>query len=352
MRSTLTHSLEDRRLPARDPLSHITIHRYRVEPTDLGAAGVVEGGTVLEWIHRAAHATAVRWSGHFCVAASFGHFHLGRPIGIGERVEIHAGLVYTGHSSLHVLVTIHFGTEGVAGTVQTAQCPMIFVAVGDSGEPVAVPPWTPITMLELQRHHQARIRARTRKQIENAISEQTFATTGAAHYTRHVHVSRNDVTRDGTVHGGRVMRWIDQAANVCAAERSGVRGLTSYVAALRFRRSIVVGDHLDVAARVVHTGPRSTHVDVRVTTTDMVTGATHVAADGLIVVVSLDEDGHARPVSQWTPGCDEDVRLDRHARHLVELRQLFAPYTTAPGVPSSFAESGVAGQRGFEEGEF
>ncbi len=354
MQSTLTDNLAEPRLPvgSRDPLSHMTIHRYRVQPLHLGVVGSVDGGTLLEWIHSAAHATAARWSGHCCVAASVSNFHLDRPIRVGELVEVHACLVYTRRSSVHVLVTVYSGDPAGPKAVQSAQCPVVFVAVNDIGEPVAVRQWTPVTMLELQREHQARVRIRTRKQVEDAIAAQIYTAAGTGpRTTRHILVSRADVHRDGAVHGGRVMRWIDEAANTCAADWSGVAGLTSYVAAIRFRSAVAVGDRLEVSARIVRTGPRSVHIGVRVTASDMVTGVAHVAAEGLIVVASLDEQDKARHVTQWAPDCDEDARLDRHAEHLVELRGLFEPYPTAAGFPPSLVGSGVGRERGFEERE-
>jgi 4-hydroxybenzoyl-CoA thioesterase len=147
------------------------------------------------------------------------------------------------------------------------------------------------------------------------------------------------------------MRWIDEAAHACAADWSGVRGLTSYIAAIRFYRSVAVGDRLEVTARIVHTGPRSIHIGVRVTMVDIVTGAAQLAADGHVIVVSIDEHGDARRIPQWAPGCDEDIRLDRHARHLVELRQLFEPYPAAAGFPPSLVGSAVGRERGFEESQ-
>jgi acyl-CoA hydrolase len=128
------------------------------------------------------------------------------------------------------------------------------------------------------------------------------------------------------------MRWIDDAANVCGADWSGVPGLTSYVAAVRFCSPIGIGERIILAARLIHTGRRSVHIGVQVAVTDVVSGGTHAAAEGLLVVVSLNEHGDARPVRKWAPSRDEDVRLDQHARHLVELRQFFEPYSAATGV--------------------
>jgi len=334
MRTLLTEDVAEPPIAvtSRDPLQHTMIHRYRVRPIHLGDVGTVDGGTLLEWIHRAARAAAVRWSGHRCVAASMSNFHLDRPIRIGESVAVHACLVYARRSSLHILVTIYAGDPADAHAVQSAQCPIVFVAVDDLGDPVAVQPWTPVTMLELQREHQARVRIRTRTQIEDAIAAQTYTAGGAApRITRHILVCRADVRSDGVLHGGRIMRWIDEAANAAATDWCGVAGLTAYVATIRFCRTLTVGDQLDLSARILHTGPRSVHVGVCVIASDMVTGATCVAAEGLLVVASLDEQGKARRVRQWTPGCDDDIRLDRHARHLVALRGFFEPYPAAAG---------------------
>lgn len=332
MQSTLTHDIAGHPLPstARDPLSYTTIHRYVVSSADTGATGFVDGATLLDWIHRAAHATATRWAGHRCVVASLSHFHLDRPIGFGTRVEVRASLVYTGTTSLHILVTVVAGDPADATTVQTAQCPIIFVAVDELGEPIEVPRWTPVTMLELQRQRQARIRIRTRQMVEEAIAGQSYdgrATTLCA--TKHVLVARTDGRRDGTVHGGRIMRWIDEAANACAASWSRMPGLTSYVSSIRFCAPVVVGDQLRVTAQLVHTGPRSVHIGVRAVSTDVITGVSRVAVEGLVVVVAPDGDGNARPVPTWTPESADDVRLDRHGRQLVQLRRSFEPYSTA-----------------------
>lgn len=332
MQSTLTDDIAGYQLSptTRDPLSHTTIHRYLVTSSDVGVTGFVDGGTLLDWVHRTAHATVTRWTGTRCVAASLTHFHLDRPIGIGTRVEVRACLVYTGTTSLHILVTVVAGDPADTATGQTAQCPIVFVAVDEVGDPIEVPPWTPVTMLELQRQRQARVRIRTRKAVETAIAAQSYESGGSTPYaTKHVLVSRTDGRRDGTVHGGRVMRWVDEAANACAASWSHMHGLTSYVSSIRFRASVGVGDQVRVSAHLVHTGPRSVHIGVRAVSTDVIAGVSRIVMEGLVVVVAPDGHGNARPVPAWTPESDDDVRLDRHGRQLVELRRSFEPYSTA-----------------------
>lgn len=310
-------------------LSQNIIHRYRVKPVDLGAADQVDGGTLLEWVAKAAHATAEQWSGCHCVAASVGNFHLDRPIGVGELVELHADLVYTGRSTVHILVTVRSSDPARAKAVQTSQCPIVFVAVDDTGHPTEVPRWTPVTMLELQRQRQARVRIRMRTRIESAMAAQTYTALGTAPRTTvRFRAAKTDADGSGRVRGGRVIRWIDEAAYACGADWTGSEVITSYVSAIRFVRPIVVSDVVDVTARVIYTGPRSVHISVHVGTADMDGGPPRLLAHALIVVASLDERGRARSVPVWKPASAEDQRLERHARQLIDLRQFAEPFTT------------------------
>jgi 4-hydroxybenzoyl-CoA thioesterase len=131
-----------------------------------------------------------------------------------------------------------------------------------------------------------------------------------------------DVNSDGNVRAGGVMRWIDETAYVCGADWAGAEVAMSYLAGIRFYRPIFVGDVIEVSARIIHTGLRSIHMGIQVTTAD-----SQVVADGLVVTVSVDERGDARPVAPWEPVSDEDRRLDQGARRLIELRQFNEPFT-------------------------
>ncbi|HYZ68133.1 MAG TPA: hotdog domain-containing protein [Mycobacterium sp.] len=304
--------------------SNETVHRFHVRPADVGILGFVDGGTLLEWIDAAAYATAAQWCGGHCVAASVGNFHLDQPISAGELVVMHASLVYTGRSSMHILVTIHTSDPTRARAAQTSQCPIIFVAVDAAGRPVEVPGSTPVSMLDLQRHRQARVRIRMRKRVEDAMSAQSYTAAGTAQRaTLRFRAAPTDTNGGGDVRAGRVMRWIDETSYVCGADWTGADAVTSYIAGIRFYRPIFVGDVAEVAARLLHTGPRSVHIGVHVTT------ESQLVAVALVVMVSLDERGDARPVPPWEPVSDEDHRLDQYARHLIELRHFLEPFTIA-----------------------
>ncbi|WP_459546606.1 acyl-CoA thioesterase [Nocardia sp. X0981] len=311
------------------------VHRFLVKPADAGIAGAVDGGRLLAWIDKVAYAAAAQWSGHYCVTAYVGNIHLDRPIAVGELVELHANLVYTGRTSMHILVSVYSTDPTRQKPVQTAQCLTIFVAIDEQRRAVPIPQWEPTTILELGRHRQARARISLRKRIEAAMAAQKYTAAGTApSATLRFLAAPSDINWGGKVHGGRIMGWIEDAAYVCGADWAGQHVITSYFGGIRFYRPIVIGHIVEVTARLIHTGPRSMHLSVHVTSTDTVSDAPTLAAHGLAVVVAVDHDGKARAVRQWTPVSEEDRALEAHARHLVELRAAAEPFTSASDIPA------------------
>jgi 4-hydroxybenzoyl-CoA thioesterase len=142
-----------------------------------------------------------------------------------------------------------------------------------------------------------------------------------------------DTNSDGNIRAGRVMRWIDEAVYACGVDWTDTEVITSYIAGIRFHQPVFVGDLIEASARIIHTGPRSVHASIHVTTTDIVGGRPCLVAHAVVVVVSLGDHGQARPVPKWEPASREDHRLDQHARHLIELRPYIEPFTTAAVSP-------------------
>ncbi|WP_330249495.1 acyl-CoA thioesterase [Nocardia sp. NBC_00565] len=311
------------------------IHRFLVKPDDAGITGSVDGGKLLEWIDKVAYAAAAQWSGRYCVTAYVGNIHLDRPIAVGELVELHANLVHTGRTSMHILVSVYSSDPTRRKPVQTAQCLTIFVAIDDNRRTVEVPQWNPSTILEQQRHRQARARISVRKRIEEAMAAQHYTAEGTApSATLRFLSAPSDINWGGKVHGGRTMGWIDEAAYVCGADWVGQQVITSYFGGIRFYQPMVIGHIVEVTARLIHTGPRSMHVSVHVTATDTHSDQPALAAHGHAVVVAVENNGKARSVRQWTPVSDEDRALDAHARHLIELRAEAEPFTMASDLPA------------------
>lgn len=73
-----------------------------------------------------------------------------------------------------------------------------------------------------------------------------------------------DVNFGGKVHGGMVMKWIDQAGYACAVAWSGQYCVTVAVGGIRFVNPILIGDLVVVYCQLIHTGNTSMHFAVDV----------------------------------------------------------------------------------------
>lgn len=133
-----------------------------------------------------------------------------------------------------------------------------------------------------------------------------------------------DVNWGGKVHGGIVMRWIDEAAHVLATRWThDPANVAIFTGGVRFYQPLHIGDLVEVEARLLHTGPHSMHVGVHVRSGDLASGELALTTYCRTVFVSLDAERGAREVPQWTPVSAEDIALDRHAVELVEIRERF-----------------------------
>jgi acyl-CoA hydrolase len=73
-----------------------------------------------------------------------------------------------------------------------------------------------------------------------------------------------DVNFGGKVHGGAVMKWIDQAGYTCAAGWTGTYCVTVYLGGLHFLGPIHVGELVELRALVIRTGRTSLDIAVDV----------------------------------------------------------------------------------------
>ncbi len=233
---------------------HITL-RFLAAPTDAGYSGNVSGGRVLEWIDKAGYACAVGWASTYSVTAYAGNVQFSRPVRVGDLVEAAATLVYTGRSSMHIMVTVRSGSVQDRILTVATECLMVFVAMGADGRPVPVAPWQPVT--DGDRAHEASARGRVglRADIEAAMAGQRYTDEGTAPaVVLRFLAAPTDVNWGGKVHGGIVMRWIDEAAHVLASRWfSSPANAAVYAGGVRFYRPLLIGDVVEVEARLLLT---------------------------------------------------------------------------------------------------
>lgn len=126
----------------------------------------------------------------------------------------------------------------------------------------------------------------------------------------------------GKVHGGAVMKWIDQAGYTCAAGWTGQYCVTLYMGGLHFLRPIHVGQLVELRAMVIHTGRTSLHIAIDIYAADPKSPTMLRTGHCVIVFVALDADGRPTPVPSWSPETDTDRALEQYALRLIELRKL------------------------------
>jgi uncharacterized protein (TIGR00369 family) len=130
-----------------------------------------------------------------------------------------------------------------------------------------------------------------------------------------------DVNFGGKVHGGAVMKWIDQAGYACAVGWSGQYCVTVYVGGIRFHKPVLIGNMVEVSAKLIHTGKTSLHVVVEVSAGDPKEGLYTKTTQCVIVFVAVDDGGTSVEVKRWKPESEQDVALEQYAKRLMQLRK-------------------------------
>ncbi len=128
-----------------------------------------------------------------------------------------------------------------------------------------------------------------------------------------------DVNFGGKVHGGMVMKWIDQAGYACAAGWSGHYCVTVSVAAIKFHRPILVGQLVEVEATIAHTGRTSMQIYISVrcgnTKTQKMVETNHC----IINFVATDEAGYPVPVPEFKARTKAEKSLEQYAIEMKEM---------------------------------
>ncbi|MGW2842797.1 acyl-CoA thioesterase [Streptomyces sp. NPDC001493] len=119
----------------------------------------------------------------------------------------------------------------------------------------------------------------------------------------------------GTVHGGVIMKLVDDAAGAVAGRHSGGPAVTASMDEMVFLEPVRVGDLVHVRAQVNWTGRSSMEVGVRVMAErwNESTPAQQVGS-AYLVFAAVDADGRPRPVPPVIPGTERDKRRHQEAQ--------------------------------------
>ncbi|MEU3032401.1 acyl-CoA thioesterase [Streptomyces incarnatus] len=128
-------------------------------------------------------------------------------------------------------------------------------------------------------------------------------------------MTHNDTNLLGTVHGGVIMKLVDDAAGAVAGRHSGGPAVTASMDEMAFLEPVRVGDLVHVKAQVNWTGRTSMEVGVRVLAErwNESDPPTQVGS-AYLVFAAVDADGKPRQVPPVMPETDRDRRRYQEAQ--------------------------------------
>lgn len=124
----------------------------------------------------------------------------------------------------------------------------------------------------------------------------------------------------GNVHGGWIMKLVDEAGALAATRHAGHRTVTVAIDQMVFRHPIHIGDLVIFNAEVTYAGRTSMEVEVRVTAENPLTGERRETNTAYLVYVAIDEQGRPTPVPPLLPETPEEEARMRAAQERQKRR--------------------------------
>lgn len=118
----------------------------------------------------------------------------------------------------------------------------------------------------------------------------------------------------GNVHGGWIMKLVDEAGALACMRHAQRRVVTVAVDSLVFREPIRIGDLVTFTAEVTHTGRTSLEAEVQVVAENPVTGERTHTNTAYLVYVALDDDNQPTAVPPLVAETEEDTQRMEQAK--------------------------------------
>jgi uncharacterized protein (TIGR00369 family) len=113
-------------------------------------------------------------------------------------------------------------------------------------------------------------------------------------------VQPNHANNYGTVHGGNVMKWMDELGAMSAMRFAGEPCVTASIDRMDFHRPIPTGEVVVIEAFVFDEGRSSVNVHLRAARENPRTADQEMTTESQFVFVAIDEDGSPVPVPDLT----------------------------------------------------
>lgn len=110
----------------------------------------------------------------------------------------------------------------------------------------------------------------------------------------------------GNVHGGEIMKLVDEAAAICSMRHAQRPTVTVAIDSVSFRSPVHVGELVSLHARLHYVGRTSMEVAVEVLAENPIQGSVTHTNSAYVVLVALGDDGKPCAVPQLVVTSDEE----------------------------------------------
>lgn len=139
----------------------------------------------------------------------------------------------------------------------------------------------------------------------------------------------------GNVHGGHLLKWLDQVAYACASRYAAKYVVTVSVDQVTFREPIFVGELVTFLASVNHTGTSSMEVGIKVLAQDIRSQAVRHVNSCFFTMVAVDDARKPAAVPTLRPFTPDEKRRYEAAKVRKalreEMRERFEELRSSPG---------------------
>ncbi|MGE8498577.1 MAG: acyl-CoA thioesterase [Pseudomonas sp.] len=144
---------------------------------------------------------------------------------------------------------------------------------------------------------------------------------GTAQLTMTVLMTPDMANFSGNVHGGTLLKYLDEVAYACASRYAGHYVVTLSVDQVIFREPIHVGELVTFLASVNYTGRTSMEVGIKVVTENIRERSVRHTNSCFFTMVAVDEQGKSAEVPPRQPQSAEERRRFDQGRQRREIRQ-------------------------------
>lgn len=124
----------------------------------------------------------------------------------------------------------------------------------------------------------------------------------------------------GKIHGGYILRLMDQIAFACASKYSGMYCVTASVDTVDFLNPIEVGELVTMKASINYVGKSSMVVGIRVEAQNIQTGDVKHCNSSYFTMVAKDENGKSAKIPGIILNSNDEVRRFLEAIKRIEMK--------------------------------